>query len=205
MVQARTDLLIVLSMICAGGLVSYFLARDFSRALRRLSRRVEQVAAGELKGKIPEIDRADEIGDVARALVIFREAIKDASAAREKEQQRAEESELRRQQFETETHRFEFAINDIAKAIDDASKSMDVCAQVMTQTTQNNRVQAFTAASASEDAKWPRRQKKSRGRLSRYQISRGRPWPSHAELLVKQLRLSASSTNWQLPSDASTR
>jgi signal transduction histidine kinase/ActR/RegA family two-component response regulator len=70
--QARWDLLFVLVLILLAGIPSTLLARDLSRALRRTSRRVAAVAAGELDGDLPDTDRGDEVGHMARALLVLR-------------------------------------------------------------------------------------------------------------------------------------
>jgi signal transduction histidine kinase/FixJ family two-component response regulator len=71
--QARSELLCVLVLILLAGIPSTLLARDLSRALRRTSRRVAAVAAGELDGDVPDTDRGDEVGHMARALLVLRD------------------------------------------------------------------------------------------------------------------------------------
>lgn len=150
--QALTDLLLMACMIITAGVVSYVLANDFSSALRRLSRNVEAVAAGELSGDIRDVDRGDEIGGVAKALLIFRQAMKDVTVARQSEADRARDSELRRQQIETATGDFEHAVNEITAALDTASKIMDECAHVMIEASDHNKSQAETTTETSEEA-----------------------------------------------------
>jgi len=71
--QAKWDLLFVLVLILLAGIPSTLLARDLSRALRRTSVRVAAVAAGELDGDVPDTDRGDEVGHMARALLVLRD------------------------------------------------------------------------------------------------------------------------------------
>jgi methyl-accepting chemotaxis protein len=71
--QARWELLCVLVLILLAGIPSALLARDLSRALRRTSKRVAAVAAGELDGDVPDTDRGDEVGHMARALLVLRD------------------------------------------------------------------------------------------------------------------------------------
>jgi methyl-accepting chemotaxis protein len=150
--QARTDLIVMVCMIVAAGLISYVLARDFSLALRRLSTRVQQVAAGELEGEIPDVDRGDEIGGVARALLVFRQAITDVRTARQSETERARQAELRRQQIEAATQDFERTVNDVVQGLHGASQTMDGCAQIMVEAAGHNLTRADATANASEAA-----------------------------------------------------
>jgi signal transduction histidine kinase/AmiR/NasT family two-component response regulator len=71
--QARWELIFVLVLILLAGIPSTLLARDLSRALRRTSTRVAAVAAGELDGDVPDTDRGDEVGHMARALLVLRD------------------------------------------------------------------------------------------------------------------------------------
>jgi signal transduction histidine kinase/ActR/RegA family two-component response regulator len=71
--EARWELVFVLVLILLAGIPSTLLARDLSRALRRTSRRVAAVAAGELDGDVPDTDRGDEVGLMARALLVLRD------------------------------------------------------------------------------------------------------------------------------------
>jgi signal transduction histidine kinase/ActR/RegA family two-component response regulator len=76
--QVRSELLFVLGMIALGGVASTLLANDLSTALRRVSRRVAEVAAGELEGEVPDTARGDEIGVLARALLVLRDTSAEA-------------------------------------------------------------------------------------------------------------------------------
>jgi signal transduction histidine kinase len=78
--EARKDLIIAVCLIALAGLGSFILARDLSLALHRLSRRVERVAAGDLDGEIPDVGRGDEVGVMARALLVLRDTSALATA-----------------------------------------------------------------------------------------------------------------------------
>ena len=51
-------------------------------ALNRLSARVAGVARGELDGEVPEVERLDEVGVMARALLVLRDNSRDAAELR---------------------------------------------------------------------------------------------------------------------------
>ncbi len=67
-------------LIAAAGVITFGLWRDLARALTSLSSRVVSVAEGELDGEIPEIGRTDEVGVMARALMILRDNSREAVA-----------------------------------------------------------------------------------------------------------------------------
>src|SRR6201993_557929 len=89
---------------------------------------------------------------MAKALLVFRQAIAEVSVARQREADRAEDSEQRRQRVEAATGNFERAVNEVIQALDGASKSMDGCAHIMADAADHNKTRAAAAATASEEA-----------------------------------------------------
>jgi methyl-accepting chemotaxis protein len=153
-IQVGRVLLIVLSVaaLAVAGLIAWlYVGRSIVGRLTLLSGAMRRIADGELDVPVP-VGGQDEIAGMAQALVIFRQAIVDVTAAQQREGQRAQESELHSEQLETATQKFELAVNDIIQALDSASKSMDGCAHVMARTADHNQTQAVAAASASADA-----------------------------------------------------
>jgi methyl-accepting chemotaxis protein len=147
-------LLVVLSIaaLVAAGLMAWlYVGRSIIGRLTQLRSAMRRIADGEADVPVP-VGGHDEIADMAKALLVFRQAIADVSIARQGEAQRAEQSEVRRQQVETATRSFEHAVNDIIQALGAASKSMDGCAQIMAEAAEHNKSRAVAAATASEDA-----------------------------------------------------
>ncbi len=147
-------LLIVLSIaaLAAAGLIAWlYVGRSIVGRLTLLSGAMRRIADGESNVPVP-VEGDDEIAGMAKALLVFRQAIEDVRLARQREADRAEESDVRRKQVEAATQNFERAVNDIVQALDGASKSMDECAHVMADTASNNKTQAVATATASEEA-----------------------------------------------------
>jgi methyl-accepting chemotaxis protein len=148
---------ILLIVLCAAalavaGLTAWFyVGRSIVGRLTLLGGAMRRIAAGEADVPIATGGR-DEIAGMAQALLVFRQAIADVTAARQSEGERARQSELRRQQMEAATLDFECAVNDIVQALDSASSTMDQCAQIMAETAKHNQTQANATASASEEA-----------------------------------------------------
>ena len=62
--------------------MTYVIGRDLAQAMSRLSRRVVGVAKGELDDDIPDVGRADEVGLMARALLVLRDTSREAAELR---------------------------------------------------------------------------------------------------------------------------
>ncbi len=69
------------ALIGGAGIITFLLSKNVTAALSRLSARVASVAAGEFDGEVPEVHRADEVGVMARALLVLRDNSRDAAAA----------------------------------------------------------------------------------------------------------------------------
>jgi methyl-accepting chemotaxis protein len=147
-------ILIVLSIaaLAIAGLIAWFyVGSSIVGRLTLLGGAMRRIAAGEANVPVATGGH-DEIAGMAQALLVFRQAIADVTAARQTEGDRAQQSELRRQQIEAATRDFERAVNDIVHALDSASSTMDQCAQIMAETAKHNRTRANATASASEEA-----------------------------------------------------
>jgi methyl-accepting chemotaxis protein len=147
-------LLIILSIaaLAAAGLIAWlYVGRSIVGRLTLLSGAMRRIADGESDVPVP-VGGQDEIAGMARALLVFRQAIAEVSVARQREADRAEDSELRRQRVEVATQNFERAVNDVIQALDGASKSMDGCAHIMADAADHNKTRAAAAATASEEA-----------------------------------------------------
>jgi len=147
-------ILIVLSLaaLAAAGLIAWlYVGRSIVGRLTLLSSAMRRIADGEADVLVP-VGGQDEIAGMAQALLVFRQAIEDVSAARETAADRARQSEVRRQQIEAATHNFEHAVNDIVLSLDAASKTMDGCAKIMADAANHNQTQANATATASEEA-----------------------------------------------------
>jgi methyl-accepting chemotaxis protein len=147
-------MLIALSIaaLAAGALIAWlYVGRNIARRLGLLSSAMRQLAAGDTKAVIAE-DGEDEIADMARTLVVFRQATSEVVSARQGETERARQAEQRRQQIETATREFEAAVSDTVAALENASKTMDSSSRTMAETAGRNRDKAEVAAGASKQA-----------------------------------------------------
>jgi methyl-accepting chemotaxis protein len=75
--QARALRLVEISIglaILLGGAASYWIGRSLSQSVRRLARTMGKMAQGDFEVTIDDADRSDEIGDMGRAVLTFREA-----------------------------------------------------------------------------------------------------------------------------------
>jgi methyl-accepting chemotaxis protein len=146
--------LVILSIaaLAVAGLIAWlYVGRSIVGRLTLLSGAMRRIAGGETDVAVP-LGGQDEIAGMAQALLVFRQAMADVTAARRSDAEYARESESRQQTIETATRDFEHEVNDIVQALDAASKTMDRCAQIMAEAAEDNKTQAHATATASEEA-----------------------------------------------------
>ncbi|HZP70742.1 MAG TPA: methyl-accepting chemotaxis protein [Pseudolabrys sp.] len=128
-----------------------YVGRSVVRRLGLLSEAMRRIAGGDLNVDIQD-GRADEIADMGRTLLVFRQATAEAATARHRESEQTRTLESRRQLVETATQEFERAVANIVQTLDRAASAMDNSAREMTSSAARNQEQALATAAASEQA-----------------------------------------------------
>src|SRR5215510_696673 len=128
-----------------------YVGRSLARRLGFLSDAMRRIASGDLTVDIQDT-RRDEIGDMGRTLLFFRQATADVASARRKESEQTQTLESRRLLVETATQEFERAVSNIVQTLDRAAVAMDSSAREMANSASSNQEQALATAAASEQA-----------------------------------------------------
>ncbi|KRR18413.1 methyl-accepting chemotaxis protein [Bradyrhizobium retamae] len=147
------------SLIVAGAIllftlvVSIFVARSVTGPLQRMTVAMNDLASGNLAVEVPGIGRGDEVGEMAKAVEVF----KSNAVARqslEAEQHAAETRAVasRKADMSKMADDFEEAVGRIVQAVSSASSQLEVSAGTLTSTAERAQVLATTVASASEEA-----------------------------------------------------
>ncbi|HEY6859901.1 MAG TPA: methyl-accepting chemotaxis protein, partial [Pseudolabrys sp.] len=153
-IRSGQFILIALSIAAVMGaaLVAWlYVGRSVARRLGFLSDAMRRIADGDLNVDIHD-NRGDEIADMGRALLFFRQATAEAATARRKEGEQTRTLESRRQLVEAATQEFERAVSNIVKTLDRAAAAMDSSARDMANSATRNQEQALATAAASEQA-----------------------------------------------------
>lgn len=147
---------IVLLMAAAGAAVCaviVLLARSVTRPLARITGAMSRLAAGDGAIELIGLGRGDEVGEVARAVEVFK------ANATKMETMRAEQEELKRQaeldkrrMMEGLAQSFEASVNGVVGAIGAAAGELHTTADAMTTTAENTRQQSLKVAIASKQA-----------------------------------------------------
>ncbi len=77
--RALAALTVFVGLIAVAGALTFIIGRDLAQAMNRLSRRVTSVAQGELDDEVPDVERGDEVGVMARALMVLRDTSREVA------------------------------------------------------------------------------------------------------------------------------
>jgi methyl-accepting chemotaxis protein len=130
----------------------FFVIRRIARPMAQMTASMRAVAKGDLETAIPFEARQDEIGQLARALGVFRDNAKEK--ARIETAQAAEHARRAERQHtvEEEIARFEQGIRGLLAALGDAARDMRATSQSMSSTATETGRQATSVNTAAEEA-----------------------------------------------------
>jgi methyl-accepting chemotaxis protein len=139
---------VVISIILAG-----FITISISSLIKRINRTMSQLAGGDLNVDVQGAERRDQIGDMARAVSIFKEnAIRIAEVESDKKRL-AEQTEQDRKAGLTDlASRLESAVKSIADAVKQSAQRMHSGATTMTDAAERTKTRSSAVAAASEQA-----------------------------------------------------
>ena len=160
----------------------FFAVRNISRPLKSISDIMDRMGQGDRNTEVPMTGRGDEVGDMARTLLVFQEKLAENERLQLEQQEaekRAAEEETRReeerraQEARTEQERlaaeaeaeeerkramlamaddFETSIKTVIEAVASATTEMRSSAEAMTQTADHTSRQSSAVAAASDEA-----------------------------------------------------
>jgi methyl-accepting chemotaxis protein len=137
------------------GLVFGFMIGQFgvAKPIRAIVALLQQLAKGNYDCEVHGTDRGDEVGDVAKTALVFKENGL-AKIRMEKEQKEAEAhaAARRRQDMLTLAEQFESAVGEIVETVSSASTELEASAGSLTSTAERSQELATTVAAASEEA-----------------------------------------------------
>jgi methyl-accepting chemotaxis protein len=151
MAQTAGVLIAVLLLSSIG--IAWLVARSVIKPLSRLKLRMEALSKGELSLPVADAGRSDEIGEMARTVEVFKEAMVETNRLRA-EQVETEQRQV--QDRKADMHRmadnFEGAVGQIIATVSSASGELEQSAGMLTSTATRSEELATKVAGASEEA-----------------------------------------------------
>jgi methyl-accepting chemotaxis protein len=152
----RGAVLTVISVICAAlvlGIASaVLLIRDVSRGIASIISPMQALSSGDLSAEVPHRGLRTEIGQMADALQLFKEALIAKKAADEAAAADAEAKIARGRRVDAITRSFEGAVAEIVEVVSSASTELEASAGTLTRTAEHAQDLATRVAAAAEEA-----------------------------------------------------
>jgi len=139
-----------LGLLAAIGLIIAITIYGITRPLSGITSAMSRLAEGDLNVSVDGNDRKDEVGQLARALQVFKDNAIEARRLAAQQEADAEHKMRRAQVLDQLAGRFEAAVGGIVGHLSSAATQMEATAQSMTQITDRSTSQAVTVSAAAE-------------------------------------------------------
>ena len=141
-----------LTAFIAGIALAAWIARGIVPPITALTAAMSRLAGNDTAFEVPARDRQDEIGEMARALDIFRQNKQHADEMETAQREEAAAKEHRRVGLEQCAARFESTVGGTLDAVGAAAAQMKNTAQTMSATADETNARSVKVAGAAEEA-----------------------------------------------------
>jgi methyl-accepting chemotaxis protein len=154
-ILAMRNQILLISLVCliAITVLGFFAARGVTKPISALTNAMRKLADGDTDIELSGVDRADETGDMTRAVAIFRDSELERQKMREDqiaERERLEqEGKQRMREF---ADKFNASVAEILQNVTSSSSAMSETAQILTDTAGATNDKAGNASMASQTA-----------------------------------------------------
>ncbi len=152
--NGRTQAVLMPILAIALGIIfAVLIGSSIARPVRKLTQAMVTLASGDTSLRIPATTRHDEVGDMARAVQVFKDNAIEMDrlrSAQEEERQRAEEEKYRT--MNALAQNFESSVMDVVQSVIKVADTVQVNAQTVDNISQQTRDHATQGAAATEEA-----------------------------------------------------
>ena len=133
--------------------VSIFVARSVTGPLQRMTVAMNDLAGGNLSVEVPGVGRGDEIGEMAKAVEIFKSnAVARQALEVEQREAQTRATSGRKADMNKMANDFEAAVGQIVEAVSSASSQLELSAGTLTSTAERAQELTTAVAAASDEA-----------------------------------------------------
>ncbi len=148
---ALWDGLGILGALALLGLVATLVGRSVTRPLRALDAAMRRIAAGDVRTEVPALGRSDEIGAMAGAVQVFKEALIAKNAADARLAESADGSARRAETLDRLTRGFEEHVGALSRELASAATQLEATAGSMTATAARTTERSGTVAEQARE------------------------------------------------------
>lgn len=135
-----------------GTVISLFTARSIVRPVKSMTETMGELSENNLAVEVPALTNKDEIGDMARAVQIFKDNMIRTKEVEEEMAERNSQRMKRAETIENRTSQFDSVVSNALTTVTSASTQMQSSSETMSATAQQTNTQSTAVASAAEQA-----------------------------------------------------
>ncbi len=190
----------IVGIVLAVSLTLYIVFSQITRPLTRIGGAMEIISKGDFTIDVPNLQRGDEVGNMARALQVFKEnGLEMEHLRNEQEQQKLRAEEEQRAAMNKMADDFQNSVGHVIGSLSSAATEMQASAETMTATAEQTSTQAGNVAASSDlaatnERPWRRRRKSCPVRSTRSPDRCRRP--SRPPQMLSQRRANPSKRCW---------
>ncbi len=139
----------VLLAVMIGAAAAWLIGSGIAKPIGAMTTAMRRLSGGDKEIEIPAANQKDEVGEMAEALVVFKQSMIEAERL-QAEQAEAQAVQLERaKQLEQLTANFDETVSNVLQSVAGAAEEMQATAQSMSSIADQTRTQASTATNAS--------------------------------------------------------
>lgn len=146
-------LVVTFVILVVGMLLGWLIARNVANSVQGVTAATVKLSDGDLDVDIPFLELKNETGDIARAMVIFRDNLRETARLREEQEEEKRRAEERQRiALNQMADSFEADVGTVVQTVTSAATELQAAAREMARTAGETSNQATDVANASEGA-----------------------------------------------------
>jgi methyl-accepting chemotaxis protein len=151
--MVRTASVVIVILMLLSIAIAWAITRSVVKPLNGLKERMASLSAGELEAPVANADRSDEIGQMARTVGVFRDAMIETNRLRQEQAAvQSRQAEQRRSDMNRLANQFESEVGEIITLVSTAAHQLESSAGTLSKTADTVQKVSQRAANASGDA-----------------------------------------------------
>ena len=151
--MVRTASVVIAILMLLSMAIAWAITRSVVKPLSGLKERMASLSAGELEAPVANADRSDEIGQMARTVGVFRDAMIETNRLRQEQAAvESRQAEQRKIDMNRLANQFESEVGEIITLVSSAASQLESSAVTLSKTADTVQKVSQRAANASSDA-----------------------------------------------------
>ncbi len=151
--MVRTASVVIAILMLLSMAIAWAITRSVVKPLSGLKERMASLSAGELEAPVANADRSDEIGQMARTVGVFRDAMIETNRLRQEQAAvESRQAEQRKTDMNRLANQFESEVGEIITLVSSAASQLESSAVTLSKTADTVQKVSQRAANASSDA-----------------------------------------------------